>query len=166
MDAQDIIQHFAMVAHPEGGFYRQSYRSAGSIEAAALPPAYVGARCFSTAIVFLLRGGEYSHLHRILQDEVWHFYLGQPLRLVMLSPEGVFSEVVLGQDILHGQHLQFVVPGGYWFGGTPLSAEGFSFVGCTVAPGFDFADFELARRNDLAQRFPAALPCIHEFCLA
>lgn len=165
MNALDIVTHFGMKPHPEGGFYQETYRSSDTIDKSALPMSYAGTRAFSTAILFLLREGEYSHLHRIRQDEVWHFHLGGPLRLTMLSPNGTPSEILLGQNILHDQHLQVVVPGGYWFGATPAPGTEFSLVGCTVAPGFDFADFELGTKKDLEQRFPAASSCINEFCM-
>lgn len=102
MNAPELVRHFGMSPHPEGGFYRETYRSAGSIPAEALPSAFSGARSYSTAILFLLRQGDVSRLHRIRQDELWHFYLGDPLRLVMISPEGRPEEVVLGQDVTRG----------------------------------------------------------------
>ena len=163
MNTQDLVRHFDMTPHPEGGFYRETYRSAGSIPASALP-GFSGARSHSTAILFLLRQGEVSHLHRIRQDELWHFYLGGPLRLVMLSPKGRQSEIVLGQDVLQGQQVQYVVPAGCWFGATPAAGTAFALVGCTVAPGFDFADFELAERAALERRFPEAGGLIRDFC--
>lgn len=166
MTAMELVAHFNMSPHPEGGFYAETYRSAGTIARAALPEGYSGDRSFSTAILFLLRQGEYSHLHRIRQDEAWHFHLGGPLRLVSLSPEGHVRETVLGTDLARGHQLQHVVPGGCWFGATPAPGTDFALVGCTVAPGFDFADFELAQREALVQAFPAARTCIHEFAMA
>ena len=162
MNAQELVRHFDMAPHPEGGFYRETYRSAGSIPAEALP-AFSGARSYSTAILFLLRQGEVSRLHRIRQDELWHFYLGDPLRLVMISPEGRQAEVVLGQDVTRGQLLQWAVPAGYWFGETPAPGSAFSLVGCTVAPGFDFADFELGERETLQRLFPDARELVERF---
>lgn len=164
MTALELVRHFEMTQHPEGGFYRETYRSDGLIPAKALPPAYAGDRVYSTAILFLLREGEYSHLHRIRQDEIWHFYLGGPLRLIMLDPQGAIQEVTLGQNVIHGEYLQYVVPAGVWFGATPLPGASFSLVGCTVAPGFDFADFELGLRAELESRFPQAQAVIREFC--
>ncbi len=169
MDPQKLVNHFDMSPHPEGGFFAETYRSEGAIPADALP-GFGGARNFSTGILFLLRQGEYSHLHRLTQDEMWHFYLGAPLRLAVIRPDGTAEEVLLGQDVLNGQHLQYTVPGGCWFGATP--AEGSSFalhtaegnVGCTVAPGFDFADFELADPATLEQAFPESAGLVREFC--
>ncbi len=163
MHAETIIRNLELVPHPEGGHYRQTYISHGQIPAAALPLAFVGPRHYSTAILFLLRHGEYSHLHRIRQDEVWHYHLGGPLRLVMISPEGEVSQVLLGPDLDAGQQVQWVVPAGYWFGAVALGE--FTLVGCTVAPGFDFQDFELGRKAGLKAQFPQAAGLIEEFAL-
>lgn len=163
MTAMEIVAHFKMSPHPEGGFYKEIYRSSDIIAQSALPAGYTGDRVFSTSIIFLLRQGEYSHLHRIQQDEIWHFHLGGPLRLVSLSPEAHQHETLLGTDFTQGQHVQSVVPGGYWFGATPAPGVDFTLVGCTVAPGFDFADFEMGDRQWLEQTFPTALQMIREF---
>jgi len=150
-----LIEQYGMRPHPESGFFAETYRSPGLIPRAALPAEYAGERCFSTAIVFLLQENDFSALHRLRQDEVWHFYLGGALRLVMISPDGKFSEFILGRNGAAGDVVQAVVPAGYWFGAKPATGAAFSFVGCTVAPGFDFADFELADRFNLLAKFPA-----------
>ena len=133
MDPQKLVEHFSMSPHPEGGFFTETYRSQGAIPSEALP-GFGGMRNFSTGILFLLRRGEYSHLHRLKQDEMWHFYLGAPLRLAIVRPDGTAEEVLLGQDVLNGQYLQYTVPGGWWFGATPAEGSDFALVGCTVAP--------------------------------
>lgn len=163
MTALDLVSHFAMRPHPEGGFYAETYRSARTLARTALPETYGGERAYSTAILFLLRQGDFSHLHRIRQDEIWHFHLGGPLRLVSLSPTGEVREILLGNDVLRGQQVQAVVPGGSWFGATPAPGTDFTLVGCTVAPGFDFADFEMGERQALEARYPAARTVIREF---
>ena len=96
MDPQKLVEHFSMSPHPEGGFFAETYRSQGAIPADALP-GFGGTRNFSTGILFLLRRGEYSHLHRLKQDEMWHFYLGAPLRLAIVRPDGTAEEILLGQ---------------------------------------------------------------------
>jgi len=149
-----LIEQYRLQPHPEGGFFAETYRSAGLIPEAALPTDFAGERHFSTAIVFLLKENDFSALHRLRQDEIWHFYLGGALRLVMISPEGKFSEIILGRNGAAGDVVQAVVPAGYWFGATPIEGAAFSFVGCTVAPGFDFADFELAKRPEILAQFP------------
>ncbi len=112
---------------------------------------------------FLLESGDISRLHRIRSDEIWHFYGGGPLKLVMIAPDGKTAEIVLGPNIEAGEHVQYVVPAGVWFGATPKRGSAFSFVGCTVSPGFDFADFEMGDKNTLKVVFPDAVACIGEF---
>ena len=163
MKAETLIKRFELVAHPEGGYYRESYRSDGIIPQSGLPAPFTGSRHFSTAIYFLLEQGQYSRLHRIRSDEIWHFYLGGPLRLAMIHPDGKTDEIILGQDIAAGQTLQYVVPAGVWFGATPCAETDFSFVECTVAPGFDFANFEMGKRESLKSAYPKAWACIKEF---
>jgi hypothetical protein len=154
ISVQGLIKTFDLREHPEGGYFRESYRSAGVIPAQALPSRYKGERNFSTAIYFLLPSGTVSRMHRIASDEVWHFYLGGPLELLQISPEGLMEMVLLGQDVEAGQKVQHTVPAGYWFGARAAEGSAYSFVGCTVAPGFDFADFELAGVEGMSDRFP------------
>lgn len=158
MTESEIIGYYNLAPHPEGGFYRRTYASPVTTD-------YRGTyRPVCTAIVFLLKAGQYSRLHRIPQDEMWHFYLGDPLRLAMIAPDGEPREVLLGQDILAGQSVQFCVPAGSWFGATPAKSSGYCFVGCTVAPGFRMDELELGEGKDLLVRFPSARHVIEEFC--
>lgn len=152
----NLISLYDLLPHPEGGFFKETYRDVGLVSKTALPERFSGDRCFSTAIYFLIPEGKKSCLHRIKSDEVWHFYLGGPLTLVQIAPDGRIDKIILGQDVLHGQKLQHVVPAGYWFGAYPNQGSNYSFVGCTVAPGFDFADFEMGQRDDLLKLFPHA----------
>lgn len=152
--AQKLIEIFQLLPHPEGGSFRETYRSSGEIFSSSQSNRFKGARSFSTAIYFLLPAGTQSRLHRIASDEIWHFYLGGPMTLIQISPDGDLEKIVLGQDILAGQKLQHTVPAGYWFGGFPNKETEFSFVGCTVAPGFDFQDFEMAEREKLIKMYP------------
>ena len=164
-DIDRLIATYKLTPHPEGGFYAETYRSCGLIAAENLPT-FTGSRAYSTAIVYLLRAGDKSHLHRIKQDEIWHFYLGGPMRLVIISPCAKLLEVTLGQNIAAGHFIQYCVPKGCWFGATPLPESSFSFVGCTVAPGFDFEDFELGQKNQLSKQFPAFKNIIEEFTIS
>ena len=159
----ELAARLNLAPHPEGGYYAETYRAAGVIPASALPPQFAGGRNYSTSILYLLTEGDKSRLHRIRQDEVWHFHLGGPLRLVMIFTDGYFREVILGPDIMSGQRPQFAVPAGCWFGAAPLTGAGYCLMGCTVAPGFDFADFELADGPALAASFPAHAGLIAEF---
>ncbi len=137
--------------HPEGGWFREVYRSHERIVQDALPERFDGSRTFSTAIYFLLNAGEVSRLHRIQQDEVWHFYDGEPLELHRIRPDGehIVTQVGRTENALP----LAVVPAGDFFGATVMG-ECYSLVGCTVAPGFEFADFEMPSRDELYQRFP------------
>ncbi|MVM32356.1 hypothetical protein GO755_20080 [Spirosoma sp. HMF4905] len=157
MTAADYVRLLNMQPHPEGGYFAEMYRSAESISKAALPNRFGGDRSFSTAIYFLLENHHISTLHRIQSDEVWHFYAGGPLEIFVISPTGALTVIRLGNRLNQGEVFQAVVPAGCWFGSKPiLTPEGpsFSLVGCTVAPGFDFNDFEIADRGILLQEFP------------
>lgn len=153
---QDLIDCYDLQPHPEGGYFKESYRDAGVIPKNALPKKFTGDRHFSTAIYFLIPEGKKSHLHQIKSDEVWHFYLGGSLTLVQISPEGKVDKIILGQDVLNGQKVQHVVPAGFFCGAYPNPNSGFSFVGCTVAPGFDFSDFEMGKCDELLKQYPHA----------
>ncbi len=157
-----MIGAYQLKPHPEGGYFREVYRSGELIPESALPARYGGGRCYSTAIYYLLPKGMKSRLHRIASDEIWHFYLGGPLRIVEIDREGAPRQVVLGPEFTNGQQLQHVVRAGTWFGAYPDPGSEFSFVGCTVAPGFEFADFELGRREALVHRYPQAKQLIEQ----
>lgn len=150
--AAGLIASLGLARHPEGGWYRETYRAAGTIPGALLPERCAGERSFSTAIYFLLERGEVSALHRIRSDELRHFHTGAPLTVHVITPAGEYYTLKLGSDPAAGETFQAVVPAGCWFGAETGGA--FSLVGCTVAPGFDFADFEMGRRLDLLGRFP------------
>ena len=155
LTALQLITRYQLQAHPEGGHYLQTYCSREMIEKEALPDRFKGSRFFSTAIYFLLEGEQFSAFHRIQSDELWHFYAGVGLEIYVLHPGGRGEILKLGDDIENGYSFQLVVPAGCWFGSKPINSKGFSFVGCTVAPGFDFADFEIANRESLQNEFPA-----------
>jgi predicted cupin superfamily sugar epimerase len=157
----EIIHTLDLKPHPEGGFFRETYRSVGSIHQDSLDPAYQGARNYSTCIYFLLTSEVFSAFHRIRQDEIWHFYEGSPIDLHVIAEDGSYSKTVIGRDIAQGQVPQFVVPGGSWFAATVIQPEAYSLLGCTVAPGFDFLDFELPTRDALSGRFPQHQELIH-----
>jgi predicted cupin superfamily sugar epimerase len=153
---EDLISLYNLQPHPEGGFFKETYRDARIIPAHSLPEGFSGERNFSTAIYFLIPAGNKSSLHRIKSDEVWHFYLGDSLVLVQISPQGDVKKTILGQNVKNDQVVQHVVPAGDWFGAYPNLNSEFSFVGCTVAPGFNFSDFELGKKDELLKLFPNA----------
>jgi len=154
MTAEDVISLLALQPHPvEGGFFRETYRSTGILPQSVLP-AHNGPRSISTAIYYLLKPGHVSELHVLPGDEVFHFYLGSPVRMLQLWPDGGGKEVLLGSDITVGQVPQLVVPAGVWQGTRLLGNEGFALLGCTVAPGFDYADYRSGTRAELTAKWP------------
>jgi uncharacterized protein len=154
MDAQTIIRQLDLKPHPEGGFYRETYRC--NETAAALPARYAGPRSLSTAIYYLLTPDSFSAMHRVQSDEVFHFYAGDPVTILQLHPDGRSETTILGQDIAAGHQPQLLVPHGVWQGLHLNDGGSFALLGATVSPGFDFADFELAARTDLIRQFPSS----------
>jgi hypothetical protein len=159
-----FISKFQLVLHPEGGWYKETYKSDERVAANALPERFTGNRAFSTAIYFLLESGDFSAFHRIKSDECWHFYAGDALEVYMLLADGTLKIITLGNDFQNGQLFQFVVPANCWFASRPAHGSKLCFVGCTVAPGFDFADFELADKSALCTQYPAHVSLINELC--
>lgn len=153
-----------MLPHPEGGYYKETYRSSELITRTTLPLRFVGDRSFSTAIYFLLEKGNFSGFHKIKSDECWHFYAGQTLLIHVLHCNGAVQLIQLGSDIHNDEVFQAMVPAGCWFASEPAANSEFSFVGCTVAPGFDFADFELAKVEELVNDFPQHETFIKRLC--
>jgi hypothetical protein len=149
-DARALVERLGLVPRPEGGFYRETFRS--PLVLADLP--HGAPRPASTAIYFLLPAGALAALHRVVSDEVWHHYAGDPLELHTLDAAGVHTVTRLGPDVEAGERPQHVVQAGLWQAAVPLG-ERFALCSCTVAPGFDFADFELPPRDALLARFPA-----------
>jgi hypothetical protein len=152
--AEELIKRLDLTRHPEGGWYRETYRSAEFVAGSALPTRFVGPRSFCTSIYFLLEKNDISALHCIKSDEIWHFYTGAPLTVHALTSQGEHLELKLGHDYAAGDSFQTVIAAGCWFGAEVSGPGEYSLVGCTVAPGFDFADFQIGNRNDLQQEYP------------
>lgn len=150
----DIVRHLELKPHPEGGFYKETYRSEISIAEKNLPAGFEGDRSCLTSIYYLLPSVSFSAFHRIKQDEIWHFYLGSTLRLHLISETGEYRCILIGNKLEKRNLLQFTVPAGHWFAAEVEEEESFALVGCNVAPGFDFRDFELAGRGSLSEQFP------------
>src|ERR1700722_4107301 len=141
LTADELIRHLGLVPHPkEGGFFRETYRADEAL--ATLPTRYQGPRSASTAIYYLLTPSTYSAIHRLQSDEVFHFYLGDPVRMLQLDAEGNGRTIVLGPDVLHEQQLQVLAPRGIWQGSCLEPGGKFALLGCTVAPGFEYIDYE------------------------
>lgn len=152
--AEQLIARLHLQPHPrEGGYFRETYRCDETFGPGSLPERYGAPRAAGTAIYYLLTPNTYSALHRLQSDEVFHFYLGGPVRMLQLHPDGTGRTVVLGADVLAGQEPQVVVPRGVWQG-SYLEEGDFALLGCTVAPGFDYADYEDGRRDELTRAYP------------
>jgi len=160
VSASAWIQELGLETHPEGGFYRESYRSEDCFPGNKTSDAFPAGRSISTAIYFLLQRGDFSAFHRIKSDELWHFYQGDGLLIHVISPDGSYRCLHLGTNIAAGQRPQALVPAGCWFASEVVERGTFALVGCTVAPGFDFADFELASAQELSLLFPYYQPLL------
>ena len=157
LTADELVQSLKLAPHPEGGFFRETYRATEVLSKDALGSQHTGPRSASTAIYFLVTAGSFSALHRIASDEVWHFYAGHPLEVISIDEHDQLHIVRVGVNLAAGEVPQYVVPQGRWFGSrlaSPHAPDAYALVGCTVAPGFDFADFELADRSALVARYP------------
>lgn len=157
MTANEIIEKLHLEAHPEGGFYKETYRSELLIKTDQQQT-----RNVSTAIYFLLKEDEKSLFHRIQSDELWFFHQGEALEIVFIE-NNQLRTIILGNDIENGEVPQAKIPANIWFGARVKNAVGYSLVSCTVAPGFDFLDFELANREALTSEFPHLKESIQTF---
>jgi len=151
---EEIVTNLELKPHPEGGFYKETYRSTGMIPREVLKEDFSGDRHYCTGIYFLLTSDNFSAFHRIKQDEMWHFYSGSSLYVHVINSKGEYTKHIVGMHLDEGELPQLVVPAGSWFASSVKDEKGYSFVGCTVAPGFDFQDFELAKRSDLINTYP------------
>jgi predicted cupin superfamily sugar epimerase len=158
MNAKHWIEKLDLLPHPEGGHYKETYRCADTITTPS------GQRNISTAIYFLLEEKQKSHFHRIQSDELWFFHSGEALEILVLDETGLHA-ILLGNNPDKGEALQAVIPAGKWFGSRVKNQTGYALVSCTVAPGFDFNDFELAKANELSRNFPEHEIVIREMCI-
>ena len=158
LSADQVISALGLVPHPEGGFFRETFRAPASVVA----PFAQSLRAASTAIYFLLRSGDFSAFHRVQSDEVWHHYLGATLELHTIDVNGGYERIELGPNLLNGEVPQWVVPANR-LQGARVIGDGFGLFGCTVAPGFDFADFSMPERSELVARFPSLADLIESF---
>jgi hypothetical protein len=144
----------------EGGFFAEVYRSAGKLSSSALSAGYSGERSLSTAIYYLLTPDTFSAMHKLRGDEVYHFYLGDPVEMLLLKHDGSAEAILVGSDIAAGMHLQHVIAGGTWQGARLAPGGQFALMGTTMAPGFDPTDFELGNRDQLCAQYPRYSPLI------
>ena len=156
ISAAFLKEHLGLEPLPEeGGYFAETYRSPVSLAADCLPHTYADPRSLATAIYYLLTPDTFSALHRLPGDEVYHFYLGDPVELVLLRPDGQGEVVALGHDLAAGMQVQAVAPGGVWQGSRLVDGGRFALLGTTMAPGFAFDDFQLADRTALLSAYPA-----------
>ncbi len=150
-NCEDIIDKLNLIPHKEGGYYKETYRATETT--ADLSPNFNGGkRSFATAIYYLLRKGDKSLFHRIKSDEIWHHYQGAPVMIYILDNKRVQVEKLGGLD--DGCIPQIIIKKGTWFAAESIGSNEYSLCGCTVSPGFDFNDFEIALRSDLIKDYP------------
>lgn len=155
MNAAEVVRLLGLVPlEPEGGYFRRTYTAKHVLTSRCLPAGFSGPHPLATAIYYLLTPDTCSRLHRLRGDEIWHFYLGDPVTLVLLYPDGAGETITLGHDLAAGQQVQAVVPAGTWQGAVLRPGGRFALMGTTNAPGFDPADFELGRRQTLLGTHP------------
>jgi predicted cupin superfamily sugar epimerase len=167
MEASDLIRHLDLRPLPlEGGYFREIWRSGLSLDRELLPGEYDGSRSAGTAIYYLLTPDTFSALHRLPGDEVYHFYMGDPVELLLLHPGGESDVVTLGQDLASGMVLQQVIPGGCWQGSRLRAGGRFALMGTTMAPGFDARDLRLGKPEELAAAYGSRETLIRALCRA
>lgn len=164
MHPNELIKYYELQPHPEGGYFKQTYISEGIITAEALPMVFSGERHFSTAIYFLVLKNNFSAFHRLLADELWHFYTGGCLYIHIIHSGGGYELKKLGNHIHQHENFQVLVPAGCWFAAECATGTEFCLAGCTMAPGFDFADFELAKAAELSAQYPQHTELIGRLC--
>jgi predicted cupin superfamily sugar epimerase len=152
--ADQIMTLFNLKPHPEGGYFAETYRSSDTIPEKALPSRYKGVRFFGTAIYYLLTPETFSMMHRLRSDEIFHFYVGDPVEMLQLLPNGIGEVITMGSDIVHGMRPQVVIPRGVWQGARLSKGGRFALLGTTVSPGFEFTDYESGRRDELVKFYP------------
>jgi len=162
MGPDTIIKSLNLEPHPEGGFFKETYRSESHFPGSTDDSHFPDGRSFSTAIYFLLKSHQTSAFHRIRSDEIWHYHLGSSATIHIIHPDSLYEALYLGPDLPSGQEFQHVVPAGSWFGVTVDRPSDFVLAGCTVSPGFDFRDFEMADPYRLKNAFPEHKDIIEE----
>jgi uncharacterized protein len=161
--AEYWVQHLNLIPHPEGGFFREIYRSSISVEKKMLPLGYKDSRRLATSIYYLLRSEDISHFHRLRSDELWYYHFGSGVRIVIIDQEGHKQTKLLGPKIEKAEHMQVLIPAGTIFGAEVIDSDSFSLIGCAVTPGFEFEDFEMFNKEDLLQAYPKQAEIIEKF---
>lgn len=154
LDSKIIIEKLELQPHPEGGYFKEVYRSNEIIKNTGLPGRFTGDRNFGTSIYYLLEKEQFSTFHKLKSDETWHFYYGSSLLLHKIDESGNYNKIILGNDLTNGEVFQFTVLRNCWFAAEVADKNSFSLIGATVSPGFDFSDFEMGKRDELVSKFP------------
>lgn len=158
MTKEQLITRLGLQPHPEGGYYRETYRSKDKIQSP------VGERVAGTVIYFMIESGNYSAFHRLTSDEAWYYHAGHGVHIHLIAPDGQLQTVRLGSSIDKGEELQAIMPAGYWFAAEVLEDNAYALVSCSVSPGFEFSDFELADREVLLKKYPLHAGLIARLC--
>lgn len=162
ISADELKARLHLEPHPrEGGWFRETWKADQALPASALPARYAGQRAAGTAIYYLLEPNSFSEMHRLQSDEIFHFYLGDPVEMVHLFADGSGRRVVLGSDVASGQWPQMIVPKGVWQGSRLVAGGQLALLGCTVSPGFEYEDYESGSRDDLVRDWPEWRELIH-----
>ncbi len=158
----ELIKYLDLEPHPSGGlFFRQTYKSDGVIQKSVLPKDYNGDRNYNTLIYSLLPEGAKLKFHKLYSDETLHFYMGGPMTIIQISPKGEVEQIILGQELIKGHQLQYVIPAGFWFGIYSLKGSKYSLYGASVSPGFEYYDFIDGDKEQLLKQFPNATDIIN-----
>jgi len=155
LTAEELIKLLDLQPHPsEGGFYKETYRSKDKVAKECLPSRYIAEKSYGTAIFYLLTPENYSSMHRLQTDEIFHFYLGDPVTMLNIYPDHIGHVITLGHDLAQNQKVQMLVPKGVWQGSFLCEGGKFALMGTTMAPGFDYEDYEAGNRNVLIEKYP------------
>jgi len=163
LGAEYWINKLGLIKHPEGGYFKETYRSEEVLSVKSLPSRYNSFRPYSTSIYFLLDSTEFSAFHRIKSDEIWHYHIGSTVTIYLFSSKGKMIKLKLGNNPENGEHLQLIIPRDHWFAAEVKEQNAFGLMACTVAPGFDFQDFELGRKALLSLKYPKHKDLIDRF---
>ncbi|MGB1241384.1 MAG: cupin domain-containing protein [Chitinophagales bacterium] len=164
LQAQKYIQNLQLEAHPEGGYYRRSYQSNIILPSTSLPNRFKNSRLAASAVYFLLTTDSFSAFHRLQADELWHFYAGTSVVLYLIHPDGRLETIEVGNPLINpNASFQALIPAQTWFAAAVTATDSYALVGCTLAPAFDFEDFELAEKMGLAKEYPQHAELIELF---
>jgi len=158
------IQHLDLKPHPEGGFFKEVFRSSIDVTKEELPKGYKSSRRLSTSIYYLLRSGEISKMHRLKSDELWYFHFGSPLKVIYIDHEGIKRTKILGARPEKAESFYMHIPAGNIFAAEVLEENFYSLVSCVVSPGFEFDDFEMFNKDDLIQAYPKHADVFEKYC--